>query len=223
MLESMGYKVIIANNGKDAIQVVMRGKIDLILMDVSMPIMDGYQATRHIRELSGDIYKIPIIAVTAHANKTIEERCYESGMNDYLNKPIVKSSLEEKIQFHLSRSRFDKESRTVFTFIDDEKLQKLQNDCSSEMFLRMIDIFTQEVKERLALITTLEEQEDVAGLQLQFHTLGGTARTYGAVKISDLSFQAEQSCIDNEAVSPEVIKDLQHVAELSLLELSKRF
>ena len=223
MLESMGYEVISVNNGEEALQVVMMDKIDLILMDVSMPIMDGYQTTRHIRELSGDNHKIPIIAVTAHANKTIEEQCYESGMNDYLNKPIVKSTLKEKIQFYLSRDDAYQESDKGFKLIDDEQLHQLQSDCSPEMFTRMLAIFTREVRERLALITAMGEKEDLEGLQLQFHTLGGTASTYGAVKISDLSFQAEQFCKDKEKVSPELVKDLQHVAELTLLELSKRY
>jgi CheY-like chemotaxis protein len=223
MLESMGYEVISVNNGEEALQVVMMDKIDLILMDVSMPIMDGYQTTRHIRELSGDNHKIPILAVTAHANKTIEERCYESGMNDYLNKPIVKSTLKEKIQFYLSRDDAYQESDKGFKLIDDEQLHQLQSDCSPEMFTRMLAIFTREVRERLALITAMGEKEDLEGLQLQFHTLGGTASTYGAVKISDLSFQAEQFCKDKEKVSPELVKDLQHVAELTLLELSKRY
>jgi CheY-like chemotaxis protein len=90
VLEKVGHKVEIVNNGKDVIGMLRSGQYDLILMDVMMPEMDGFEATRLIRnDASGIINnKIPIIAMTAHAMQGDRERCLSAGMNDYVAKPI---------------------------------------------------------------------------------------------------------------------------------------
>ncbi|MGI9515476.1 MAG: response regulator, partial [Pirellulaceae bacterium] len=94
MLEKQGHTIAIANNGKEAVEMFLIGSYDLILMDVQMPEMDGIQATRAIREhekQSGG--RIPIIALTAHAMKGDRERFMDSGMDDYVAKPMRKNEL----------------------------------------------------------------------------------------------------------------------------------
>jgi CheY-like chemotaxis protein len=98
MLGKMGHQVTIANNGVDAIALSGDGEFDLILMDVQMPEMDGFEATRQIRrrELGGRRH-LPIIAMTANAMDGDRERCMASGMDDYISKPINSQSLAETI------------------------------------------------------------------------------------------------------------------------------
>ncbi len=99
MVENMGFKVDIANNGQEALDILEQKKYDLILMDVQMPVMDGLRAAQKIRvkEINSDEH-VPIIAMTAHAQKEDRDRCLEAGMDDYLSKPINMKILEEKIK-----------------------------------------------------------------------------------------------------------------------------
>lgn len=97
-LKKLELDAEIAANGVEAIEMVQSGKYALILMDCQMPIMDGFEATRHIRkEELGQGRHIPIIAMTANAMKGDKENCLESGMDDYVSKPIKIDVLSEKI------------------------------------------------------------------------------------------------------------------------------
>ncbi len=89
LLEKEGHSAVVANNGKEAIEAFENESFDLILMDIQMPEMDGYEATAVIRERERESGRhIPIIAVTAHAMKGYREKCLAAGMNDYISKPV---------------------------------------------------------------------------------------------------------------------------------------
>lgn len=89
------YSVIHANDGSEAIELYKKLRPDLILMDISMPGMDGYMATEEIRKISPDV---PIIGLTAYAYATDREKGIECGMNDYMTKPIIAATLRAKIK-----------------------------------------------------------------------------------------------------------------------------
>ena len=99
-LRVFGYGYDVASNGKVAVEMAAEGEYAAILMDVQMPELDGYEATRRIRarEREQGLPPIPIIAMTAHALAGDRERCLESGMNDYLAKPFAPADLREKLQ-----------------------------------------------------------------------------------------------------------------------------
>ncbi|MGZ4957068.1 MAG: response regulator [Methylobacter sp.] len=98
-LEQEGFEVIIATDGRDAVQKIQSDYFDAVLMDLEMPVMDGYEATRIIRsELQFD--DVPIIAMTAHAMKDVREKCLQTGMNGYVTKPLdIDELLENLIEF----------------------------------------------------------------------------------------------------------------------------
>ncbi|MFO7848390.1 MAG: response regulator, partial [Spirochaetia bacterium] len=102
-LAKLGYRFISAKNGKDVLDILENNKCDLVLMDIQMPVMDGFEATRRIREAEeGNIpSNIPIIAMTAHAMKGDRERCLAAGMDDYLSKPLRPKDLIETLNSHL--------------------------------------------------------------------------------------------------------------------------
>ena len=103
ILQSFNYtNLVIANNGNEGLECLKKESFDIILMDLQMPIMDGYEATKIIRngDLGELIKSIPIIAVTADAMQKTREYVLEIGMNDYINKPINKATLYEKINLH---------------------------------------------------------------------------------------------------------------------------
>jgi CheY-like chemotaxis protein len=94
-LEKGGYRVLIASNGIEAVHAARNPEVDLVLMDIQMPEMDGFQATARIRDvrMAKGLDTLPIIAMTAHALKGDRERCLSAGMIDYISKPIKPSDL----------------------------------------------------------------------------------------------------------------------------------
>jgi len=97
LLRKRGHEVVLANNGKEAVEAFQAGDFDLVLMDVQMPEMDGFEATESIRKVEHDEPHTPIIAMTAHAMKGDRERCLEAGMDGYIAKPIRAQALYQTI------------------------------------------------------------------------------------------------------------------------------
>jgi len=104
MLEKRGHRVVVTSNGREAVDALPTQKFDLILMDVQMPEMDGFEATAAIRqqETSGAA-RLPIVALTAHAMKGDRERCLAAGMDAYLAKPIRPEELDEVLDYYIAR------------------------------------------------------------------------------------------------------------------------
>ncbi len=98
MLQALHYEVDVVSNGREAIAAWRAGGYDIILMDCQMPIMDGYTATKEIRQLEKGTAHIPIVALTANAMKGAETECIAAGMDDYLTKPIDRARLEMCLQ-----------------------------------------------------------------------------------------------------------------------------
>ena len=100
-LEELGLDFETVSNGLDGITKLKNGQFDLVLMDIRMPVLDGYAATRTIRrEISKDI---PIIAISAHAMDGVQNKCFDAGMNVYMSKPVDISQLKLVILENLNR------------------------------------------------------------------------------------------------------------------------
>jgi PAS domain S-box-containing protein len=105
LIERRGHSVIVAENGREAVEAIERHKFDLVLMDVQMPEMGGLEATRVIREKEkGSGHHLPIIAMTAHAMQGDREQCIESGMDGYLAKPIDPKTFLQTVEGISARS-----------------------------------------------------------------------------------------------------------------------
>ena len=98
ILAGAGMEVTVANNGQDAVNAVKESSYDVVLMDVQMPVMDGYTATREIRNLKSEIRNVPIIAMTAHAMAGDDQKSLDAGMNDHVTKPIDPDKLFATLQ-----------------------------------------------------------------------------------------------------------------------------
>ncbi|MFC1490464.1 response regulator [Candidatus Latescibacterota bacterium] len=123
ILEKMGHSVLIADNGEKVLQALEKESYDLILMDVQMPVMDGYIATGLIREKEQESGEhMPIIAMTAHAMKGDRDKCIDAGMDDYVSKPIRISELIEAIE------------RVMSVKAENNGTNKNQGDSSNENF-----------------------------------------------------------------------------------------
>ncbi|HUJ21977.1 MAG TPA: response regulator, partial [Bryobacteraceae bacterium] len=104
LLEKQGHSVVVAGNGREVLSALYERSFDLVLMDIQMPEMDGFEATQAIRETERETgTHLPIIAMTAHAMKGDEERCLEAGMDSYVSKPITPRDLFAAIEASLNR------------------------------------------------------------------------------------------------------------------------
>ncbi len=99
-LANFECRSIVAKNGKDAVKLFHRNDVDLVLMDIMMPVMDGLEATRKIRsfEKKRGEKQTPILAITAHIRPADQHVCIDAGMNDYLSKPLKKGDLTHRMK-----------------------------------------------------------------------------------------------------------------------------
>ena len=96
MLHKLGHEAVIANHGKEALAAIDAHDFDLVLMDIQMPEMDGFEAVRRLRQAEVDIH-LPVIALTANAMRGDRDACIEAGMDAYLSKPIRLQRLADVI------------------------------------------------------------------------------------------------------------------------------
>ncbi len=104
LLERLGIGVSEAKNGEEAIAALTAMKYDLVLMDCQMPVMDGFEAARTVRDSSSSVldHQVPIIAITANAQPGATQKCLAAGMNDYLAKPVDLKRLAGKLEHWLA-------------------------------------------------------------------------------------------------------------------------
>lgn len=100
LLKKNGFEnITVVENGKEALDICKQEKVDIILMDMQMPVMNGFEATGHIRDIEG-YEETPIIALTAFAMKGDREKCLEAGATDYIAKPIDSKEFIEKVKYY---------------------------------------------------------------------------------------------------------------------------
>ncbi|MBC7874595.1 MAG: response regulator, partial [Ferruginibacter sp.] len=174
ILEGNGFDITIAENGKRAVDILGTQAFDLILMDMQMPIMDGYEATRIIRN---DLHiGIPIIAMTAHALAGEKEKCIQAGMNDYLSKPFKEDDLLVKIARWSNGSI--EANQEAKQFIDLSFLLK-QTRNNRSFILDMITIFKQQNPKDITALKEAIGKNDYPVVYKITHTIRNTIGFFG--------------------------------------------
>jgi PAS domain S-box-containing protein len=186
-LEKLGLRADAVVNGAEAVEAVRRGGYDLVLMDCEMPVMDGYEATRAIRDSLGS--SIPIIAVTADAMPADRERCLREGMNDYIAKPVDVRELTALLSKWLpSAERGEAAKRT---FDADALLARLMGD--RQLASSVVNRFVEDVPEQLNKLRERLEQADAEGTRRQAHTLKGASATAAAEDLREIALAIESA------------------------------
>jgi len=211
LLYLINAKVITANNGREALELLERLPFDMVLMDVQMPVMDGMEATRHLR-IQERFDQLPIIAMTAGALAGDRERCISVGMNDYISKPIYPEILYNTMmrwhtktlaqpqsfipQIAHKENKSTSESTRVLARLYrisgldvDQALERLLNN--ETLYIKLIKRFINERRNIVDEIESAITAHDFSQALYQAHSFKSLAGTLGAVELQALALQIE--------------------------------
>jgi two-component system, sensor histidine kinase and response regulator len=193
LLEKNGYQAILVENGQQAVERFLPDAFDIILMDVQMPEMDGFEATRKIRqreEQNGG--HIPIIAMTAYATEGDRERCLAAGMDDYVSKPISAIKLFKAIEALIPVKKYtEKADGQKGILLDKVTLMKsFENDHS--LFKELVDIFVNDYPQMLNNLRKSLKATDAKTFSRTAHSLKGMLRNFQAEAVADTAFDLEK-------------------------------
>jgi CheY-like chemotaxis protein/HPt (histidine-containing phosphotransfer) domain-containing protein len=209
LLKKAGYSVDAVEDGRMVMEAVKRRAYDLILMDVQMPEMNGFEATKIIREMEGEAKHTPIIAMTAHAMKGDRERCLQAGMDDYISKPIEPQELFHAIEkwtksqdsekdlspstFHLSPQKSELACSQYIEPVEPIDLESALRrfDGDKEFFKEMLQEFLSYVPKQLEKLVKAIKTGDAEVVEREAHSLKGGAGNLGAKPIADLALKLE--------------------------------
>jgi PAS domain S-box-containing protein len=177
VLKKRGYDVTVADNGRQAVDLAQRSEFDVVLMDIQMPELDGFEATAVLRADEAETTKrLPIIAVTAHAMEGDRQRCLAAGMDDYISKPIDPDKLESAILRWTGKLPDFEHSRALDLAQGDETLLE-----------SIAKLFLEQTPERLQAIHSALEAHDAEGLEQSAHEMEDAAVTLAMPRLRDIA------------------------------------
>ncbi len=224
LLEKFGHSVTVANHGGEALAWFNRERFELILMDVQMPEMDGFETTLRIREVeAGGGRRTPIVAMTAHAMKGDRERCLSGGMDDYLSKPVQRDDLLRVLAWvagtpaeprEVETSKDSQDAITKLSFDREAALKRLGGD--AELFDELITLFRTDGPRSVEEIRGALAAGNAAGVRSAAHGLKGAAGYLGGTATVDAAHKLELIGTSGDlTTAPEVLSTL--TAELTRL------
>ncbi|MSM40618.1 MAG: response regulator [Geobacter sp.] len=209
LLNKQGHSVTVAGDGQEALEAYAGGSFDMVLMDVQMPIMDGLQATRKIREMEGASgRRIPVIALTAYAAREDRERCLAAGMDGYLSKPFKGEELAAVLLSHCGQGQCRHAAETSpaaqgcpdntvtapLVFNRESLLCRL--DGNEELIPRFLTMFNTSVATRWAELSQATVICDREVIHRQAHSIKGAAANIGAERIVEIAREIEDVAHD---------------------------
>lgn len=228
LLEEFGFELEIAGNGKVGVEKLGKKQFDLVLMDLQMPEMNGFEATEHIRKKMK--LQIPIIALTADVTTVDLEKCKRLGMNDYISKPIDDKLLLKKINKYIQNVSHNKEEIKMADtskapmngkITSLEFLRQLTKN-NPDMIMEMINVYLEETPDLISRMKESVAKDDWEGLRAAAHSIipsfstMGISEEYGnmAKEIQDLAVKKE-----NPARAKELVEKVEDVCNKAYAEL----
>jgi two-component system, sensor histidine kinase and response regulator len=229
ILQGRGHNVTLVANGREAMDRWKDEDFDLVLMDVQMPEMDGFEATRAIREREKETGRhTPIVAMTAHGMQGDKERCIEAGMDDYVSKPIRTKELFEVMEKVTGKSstvsRVAAVEQEIRPYIDGNDVFDAASTMSTldgdkELFRDISEIFFENMPQYLNKIKDAVAERDAFKLERAAHALKGTVANFGARRSFDAAFRLEKMGREKEVgEAEEALNQLEK--ELGLLKIA---
>lgn len=204
LLKRANLDADVAVNGQEGMEKVIAGSYDVVLMDMQMPIKDGYTATRELREMG---YKLPIVALTAHAMEGDRQKCLDVGCSDYLTKPIGEERLIRKLAEYLPNPNTDR------SHDDPKEALKMVPvrsclDYDDPDYREIIESFKTDVVTRVSRMRELADQQNYEGLRIAAHWLKGTGGTAGFDQFTVPAVQLRRSVGDQNNARISQILDM---------------
>lgn len=207
-LENAGATVIVARDGIEAVEMAQVSQTDVILMDVQMPELDGYQATRQIRAMG---YSVPVIALTANAMLGERERCMAAGCNDYLTKPLDAEKLFSMI-LQQTRLNGGQKANERATEVSSALMSTLADD---PRVLNVLEQFLGRLPLRIEALNEAAEERKWGKLAKLAHTLRGTVGNYGYPTMALICQQLEDLAATGAPDEEECEQLLRELGDLS--------
>jgi signal transduction histidine kinase/DNA-binding response OmpR family regulator len=208
LLETRGHTVVVASTGIEALATIEQQPFDVVLMDVQMPEMDGFEATAAIRtqeQTTGT--HLPIVAMTAHVMQGDRERCLEAGMDAYVAKPIQARALFEAIA-RLVSDVINPESEPLrdppVTDLFDQATTLRRVDGDWELLQELVGLFGEECAQMMETMQDAIRQEDAVRIQQAAHTLKGEVSNFGARAAVEAALRLEMMGRHDELADAEV-------------------
>jgi len=200
LMRKVASDITVAENGKQVLeQLAEQGPFDIVLLDMHMPVMDGIEATRRIREIEGPASKLPIIGLTAAATRLEIETCIEAGMNDVVTKPIDPKLLNEAVGRLIANAEpVDASHRPPAPVIagkveilDRAVVEQIGEDHGEEAIAEFIALFRQMAPEAVEKFTAAAEDSDLRVMTFHAHDLKSAAAIIGLRRLSTLCREVE--------------------------------
>ncbi|MBF0390229.1 MAG: response regulator [Desulfamplus sp.] len=237
ILRKLGLAADTVTNGEDAFEAVKTAHYDIVLMDIQMPVMDGFEATRkirHFQDAKKSDRKTPIVAMTAHAMQGDKERCLEAGMDDYITKPVTPQALAEVIQrllpekdIAMSDDKLESQksiitpqksyiANSTLSLADDETLpvfdlkgvlSRLMHD--KALISMLVKMFIEDTPKQIDVLKGYLDSADAVKAERQVHSIKGSCANVGGEAMMALAQKMERLAkAGNLAAVDELMPDL---------------
>lgn len=226
MLNKLGFqKIDLADNGEAALTLAATNTYDLVLMDIQMPGIDGYETTRQLRQRTDSWSELPILAMTANVMPGEREKCFDAGMNDFIGKPVRNEQLLRALKRHLVFATANDAGNQKpvngdnSNLIDEKVLADLVNSVPPEIATKMLTTFLVEMGQRIetskTCYQTLQESPDEDTWQTltrEYHTLKSLCGTFSATGMQAVALELEMSAKERK-LRPRLMQELIRTSE----------
>jgi two-component system sensor histidine kinase/response regulator len=192
ILSKRGHAVVVAANGKQAVSALETQSFDVVLMDVQMPEMDGFEATAAIRQKEkANGAHVPIIALTAHAMKGDRERCLAGGMDGYVSKPVQAEELIKAVEGLDGYSPAAGKPSDLINEVVDREVALARVDGDEGLLADLAKLFCEESPKLLSAVQDAVAKRDTAALKRAAHSLKGSISTFAARDATEAALRLE--------------------------------
>ncbi|MGM9510784.1 PAS domain S-box protein [Larkinella sp. GY13] len=202
VLNRLGYRAQVAENGQEALSILEKEEVDLVLMDIQMPVMDGYTTTTRIRTTLKS--PVPIIAMTAHALANEREQCLQAGMNDFIPKPFQIEELQRIMRKYLPIAPAKVQTQKVYmtpkpSFSVEPLLEAVGHDM--DFAVEMMTLFLNQTPVEIQQLQQSLEEGDLLAIKRLIHTQKAVIQTFGLNEAARLITATEALIADKKALS----------------------
>ncbi|MEM7550755.1 MAG: ATP-binding protein [Bacteroidota bacterium] len=235
-LKMWNAEVSFAENGLEALEQIEKNDFDVVLMDLQMPIMDGYTATKKIRALKNHKSGIPIAALTASAMLEIKDKAFEVGMNEYISKPFIPGELLSKIQNLVSKTTITSTNESKLQAVNEvydhsnevsynfEKIVKIANG-DIEFTNDLIDSYSESLNEFISVIEKQINENDVEGVKKSTHKIKASLKFLEAKNIEDCISSLKRMVVAGDYDKSNMkllLKEINYLTDKLLTDLERR-